>query len=55
MDVALWHKFHQHSDLKHELLTTGDAEAELIEVQDLFHRTVAIQPQLEQDSDKDAF
>lgn len=30
MDVTLWHKFTQHSDLREELLDTGDAE--LIEV-----------------------
>lgn len=30
MDVAIWHKFSQHRDLKEELLATGDAE--LIEV-----------------------
>ena len=53
MDVTLRYKFHEHFDLKHELLITGDAE--LIEVRDLFHGRAAIQPQLEQDSDKDAF
>jgi diaminohydroxyphosphoribosylaminopyrimidine deaminase/5-amino-6-(5-phosphoribosylamino)uracil reductase len=26
MDETLWHKFTQHSDLKEELLSTGDAE-----------------------------
>ncbi|KAH8112674.1 hypothetical protein DFH11DRAFT_1689859 [Phellopilus nigrolimitatus] len=31
MDIALWHKFNQHQDLKQELLDTGNAE--LIEVQ----------------------
>jgi hypothetical protein len=30
MEVTLWHKFTQHSDLKDQLLATGDAE--LIEV-----------------------
>ena len=30
MEVAIWHKFSQHRDLKEELLATGDAE--LIEV-----------------------
>lgn len=30
MEDALWHKFNQHSDLKAELLSTGNAE--LIEV-----------------------
>ena len=30
MDVAIWHKFTQHRDLKEELLATGDAD--LIEV-----------------------
>lgn len=30
MDETLWHKFTQHSDLKEELLATGDAE--LVEV-----------------------
>jgi predicted NAD-dependent protein-ADP-ribosyltransferase YbiA (DUF1768 family) len=30
MDETLWHKFTQHSDLKAELLATGDAE--LVEV-----------------------
>ncbi|KAF9002458.1 hypothetical protein BDQ17DRAFT_1409482, partial [Cyathus striatus] len=26
MDEVLWHKFNQHSDLKHELICTGNAE-----------------------------
>jgi predicted NAD-dependent protein-ADP-ribosyltransferase YbiA (DUF1768 family) len=26
MDETLWHKFTQHSDLKYQLLLTGDAE-----------------------------
>jgi diaminohydroxyphosphoribosylaminopyrimidine deaminase/5-amino-6-(5-phosphoribosylamino)uracil reductase len=30
MDETLWYKFTQHSDLKHMLLATGDAE--LVEV-----------------------
>ena len=30
MEIAVWHKFTQHRDLKEELLATGDAE--LIEV-----------------------
>ena len=30
MEVAIWHKFSQHRDLKEELLATGDAE--LVEV-----------------------
>jgi predicted NAD-dependent protein-ADP-ribosyltransferase YbiA (DUF1768 family) len=30
MDIALWHKFTQHKDLRTELLATGDAE--LVEV-----------------------
>lgn len=30
MDMALWHKFTQHYDLKEELLSTGSAE--LVEV-----------------------
>ena len=30
MEVAIWHKFSQHRDLKEELLATGDAD--LIEV-----------------------
>ncbi|KAF5367741.1 hypothetical protein D9758_009881 [Tetrapyrgos nigripes] len=42
MDVTLRHKFNQHSDLKQELLDTGDAE--LIEILNLV-----------KDSDKDAF
>lgn len=33
MDIALWYKFTQHTDLKQELLGTGDAE--LIEVSGL--------------------
>lgn len=32
MDETLWYKFTQHSDLKEELLATGDAE--LVEVCD---------------------
>lgn len=32
MDEVLWYKFHQHSDLKKELLDTGNAE--LLEVTD---------------------
>lgn len=30
MDIALWHKFYQHRDLRAELLDTGNAE--LVEV-----------------------
>ena len=38
MDLALYHKFTQHNDLKRELLATGDAE--LIEV--LSHQSTHI-------------
>ena len=37
MDETLWHKFTQHSDLKAELLATGDAE--LVEVHALTFQT----------------
>ena len=55
MDVAIWHKFTQHRDLKEELLATGDAD--LIEVCYccLFSphfRNIHIEIQ---NSDKDAF
>lgn len=40
MDIALWHKFTQHSDLKQELLGTGDAE--LIEVS--YYRLLELTP-----------
>lgn len=52
MDVALWHKFTQHQDLKNELLATGDAE--LVEVgintRSWIDLLICVQ-----DSDKDAF
>jgi diaminohydroxyphosphoribosylaminopyrimidine deaminase/5-amino-6-(5-phosphoribosylamino)uracil reductase len=36
MDETLWYKFTQHSDLKAELLATGDAE--LVEVLFIYFR-----------------
>lgn len=53
MDEALWHKFTQHSDLKSELLATGDAE--LVEVQSFYFRILHVLIAVLQDSDKDAF
>ena len=52
MDETLWHKFTQHSDLKEELLSTGDAE--LVEVCDLAKQN-RLTLMVSQDSDKDAF
>jgi predicted NAD-dependent protein-ADP-ribosyltransferase YbiA (DUF1768 family) len=52
MDETLWHKFTQHSDLKEELLSTGDAE--LVEVCDLT-KQICLTLMAPQDSDKDAF
>jgi len=52
MDETLWHKFTQHSDLKEELLSTGDAE--LVEVCDLTKQS-CLTLMVFQDSDKDAF
>lgn len=55
MDQVLWHKFSQHSDLREELLATGDAE--LIEVYNFFHSLTIAAPVLtaRQDSKHDAF
>ncbi|KAI6010949.1 hypothetical protein F5J12DRAFT_891455 [Pisolithus orientalis] len=63
MDLALWHKFTQNTNLKDELLSTGDAE--LVEVSDAFFslplvpqpilRTFLLFASLPKDSDKDAF
>ena len=53
MEDALWHKFNQHSDLKAELLSTGNAE--LIEVSKCDWRIRIIVNTTAQASDKDAF
>lgn len=52
MDLALWHKFTQHQDLKNELLSTGDAE--LVEVGINMYSRIDLLT-CDQDSDKDAF
>jgi predicted NAD-dependent protein-ADP-ribosyltransferase YbiA (DUF1768 family) len=40
MDETLWYKFTQHTDLKEELLSTGDAELVEVRHETKYNRTM---------------